>query len=97
MRVGRATGEVDTARGNMHDEQQVVRDQAALCPNFYGREVDRRQDFPMGFEKRGPRRLSFPVRSRLNPMLLQDVSDRRIRNGVADIGNSVGAGRLTVG
>ena len=28
VRIGRATGEVDTARGNMHDEQHVVRDQA---------------------------------------------------------------------
>ena len=28
----------------------------------------------MGFEKRGPRRLSFPVRSRLDPVLLAVLS-----------------------
>ena len=70
----------------MHDEQQVVRDQAAPRPDFHGGEVDRSQDFPMGFEKRGPRRLSFPVRSRLNSVLLEDVADGRVRNGVADVG-----------
>ena len=40
---------------------------------------------PMCLEKRGPRRLSFPVRSRLDPMLLEHVADGRIRNGVADV------------
>ena len=50
-RMGRATDEVHSARRQLHDEQQIVRDQAALGPDFQGREVDRGEDIPMRLDE----------------------------------------------
>ena len=36
-----ATSEMNSPRGHFHDEQEVVRDQATLGPDFDGGEVDR--------------------------------------------------------
>ena len=78
-------GQVDAPRGQFHDEQQVVRDQATPRPDFHGGEVDRGQDLPMGSDERGPGCLSFPIRSRLNSVLLKDVADSGVRDGIADV------------
>ena len=76
--IRRAAREVHASRGHLHDEKQIARDQPAFRPDFDGCEVDGRQDVPVGFDERLPRRLPFPVRSRLNSVLLKDVADGRI-------------------
>ena len=85
MRIRRATSEVNSARGHFHDEQQVVRDQSTLGPHFDGREVDRSQHIPMGFEKGRPRGLSLPIRSRFDSVLLEYVADGRVGDVVANV------------
>ena len=64
--LGCAPGEVSSPRGQFHDEQQIVRDQSTLRPDFDGREVDRGEDVPMRLDEGLPGGLSFSVRRRLD-------------------------------
>jgi hypothetical protein len=76
--VRRVMDELDATRLQVDDEQQVECNQASGRPDFHGREVDRCQDVPVGFEEGGSRRLSLAIASRLNPMTFENVADRLI-------------------
>ena len=47
--IRRATGKVDTSRGDLHNEQEVVGDEATLCPHFKCGEVDSTEYIPVSF------------------------------------------------
>ena len=74
------------ARGDFHHEKQVVRDQAALGPDFDRREINRRHHIPMGFEEGGPRHAALAVRSWFYSIRLENVADSRVGDVVADVG-----------
>jgi hypothetical protein len=81
-----ASGQVNSASGHVHDEQQIVGDQTTLSPDFDGREVDCSQNVPMGFEEGLPGRLPFPLRHWFDAMLLEDVAHGLVGDLVTQIG-----------
>ena len=83
---GRARRQVNAPSLQFHCEEKIEGHQAAFRPDFDGREVDRGEYVPMSLQERGPLSLSFSVRRRLNPMLLEDMANRCVANVVADIG-----------
>ena len=82
----RTCGEVNTPRGHLHDEKQIIRHQAAFRPDFNGREIDGCQYVPMRLDERRPRCLSLPVGSRFDPVLFENVSNSRVGYVVANVG-----------
>lgn len=66
--------------GDLHHEEQVIRHQTAFRPYINRREIDRRQDVPMGFEKRGPGRPPLAIRRRFGAVGLENVADRLVRD-----------------
>ena len=50
-RIGGTACEVDAAGIQLHDEQKIQRRQPTLCPDFYGREIDRSHHVPMRLEE----------------------------------------------
>ena len=53
MWIQRAAREMNAAGLQLHNKQQVIRDQSASGPDLNGRKVDRRQHVLMRFEERG--------------------------------------------
>ena len=76
--------------GHFHDEEYIVRDQTTFSPDFDGREVDRGQDVPMGFDEGLPGCLPFTFRSPFDAMFLEDVSNGLVRDLVAQVGQRSG-------
>ncbi len=81
-RTGRATGEVDSASLQFHDEEKIESDEATLGPDFHGGEVDRSHHVPMRFQKRLPRSRAFASRCWFDTMSLQDVGNCRVADRV---------------
>ena len=88
MWIRRASGEVNASCGEFHDEEQVVRDEAAFRPDLDGREIDGAQSLPVGFQECSPSCLSFAIGSGFDAVGLQNVADGPIRDLVAEIGQS---------
>jgi len=85
VRMDRCASEVNAARLQLNDKQQVERHQTTLRPDFNSREVDGREDIPVRFEERLSCGLSVPVRCGLDAVCFQNVSDGLIRDVVAKI------------
>ncbi len=58
--IWRASGKVHASRLQLHDKQQIKRDQPAFGPDLDGGEVDSCQHVPVGIQKCAPRGLSLP-------------------------------------
>ncbi len=86
IRMGGDAGTVDPAGGQLHHEQQVEGNQAAAGPDLDRREVGGGQNFPVGLQKRRPRRLPFPLGSRLDAVSLEDVGDAAVGQFVVEVG-----------
>lgn len=69
----------------LRDEQEIERHQSTFRPDLNRREVDRGQYVPMRSKKRLLVRLSFPVRSRLDSMLFENVAHGLVGNLMAKI------------
>lgn len=82
----RTCGQMDTARSQFHDEQDIKGNQATLLPNFNGREINGRQNLPMRFDERVPRCLPFASWRRFDSVLLEYIADGRIQNTKAKVG-----------
>jgi hypothetical protein len=59
--MGGASGELDAAGRQFHDEEEVVGDQSALGPDLNGREVDGAERLPVRLQEGLPRRLASPL------------------------------------
>ena len=70
----RASNAVNAASGDFQNKWQIVGHQAAFGPDLDRREANRSQDVPMGFNELPLFYLSFPIRSRPDPMLLENVT-----------------------
>ena len=81
-----ASGQVNAARLQLHDEQQVIGDQPASGPDFDGGKVDRRQYVPVRFEERGPGGLALSVRSWLDTVRFENIAHGRVADVVAEVG-----------
>ena len=68
-----------------HEEQQIVIDQAILRPSPNRCEIYRGNHVPVCAEELLPVSLSLSVRRRINPVCLQYLCNRRIRNSVPEI------------
>src|SRR5438552_13850931 len=77
---------MDPARGQLHDEEQVICHQSLAGPDLDRREVDSGQNLPVGLEKRCPRGLILPLGRRLDAVALQDVGYGPIRDDMPQIG-----------
>ena len=88
VRIGRAADKVYAARGQVHCEEQVECDQSLLRPDLDRSEVNGTQHIPMGTEECLPGCLPAALRSRLDPMSLQDVADGCVRDDVPQVGQS---------
>lgn len=75
MRIRSASCKMNAASGELHDKEQVVRNETALCPDLDRCEVDCPQDFPVGLPEGLPRCLSFAIRCRFNAVVFQYVAD----------------------
>jgi hypothetical protein len=64
---------MNAASRQLHDDEKIEGDEAVLRPNFDRSEIHGSQHVPMRLEKGMPRRLSPPLRRRLDAMFLQDV------------------------
>ena len=54
IRIWRASSEMDTSRLQLHDKQQIIRDQSALGPDLDRRKVDGSQYVPVSLEEGTP-------------------------------------------
>ena len=86
VRIRCDTGAMDPARGQLHDEEQVICHQSLAGPDLDRREVDSGQNLPVGLEKRCPRGLILPLGRRLDAVALQDVGYGPIRDDMPQIG-----------
>lgn len=88
VRAGGAAGGVDTARGDFHDEEQVVGDKTGARPDLDRGEVDGGEDIPVSREERLPGSLPLAFGRRFDAVLLEDVADGSIGDVVAAVGES---------
>ncbi len=79
---------MNAARGQFQDKQEVIGDEAALGPDFDRGEIHGGEGFPMGLEKRLPGTVAFSFGRRFDAVLPENVTDGRIGNGVAEVGQS---------
>ena len=86
VRIGGNSGDLDTARFHLHDDEHEERHESVLRPSLGCCEVDGGERFPMGLQKCSPRGAPFPIRSGLNAIVFQDVADGLIADGVPDVG-----------
>ena len=78
--IGGAAGKMHAARGQLHDEEQVIGDQPALAPDLNGREIDGGKHVPVCFQKALPSRVPLGVGGRLISILFEDVG-----HGISEI------------
>ncbi len=83
-----AAGKVNASCGKLYDEEQVVSDEATLGPDFDGSEINGTEDLPVGFQESPPGSLSLTIWRGLNAVGFQDVADGRVRDLMANIGQS---------
>ncbi len=84
--VRRHARKVNPTGSQFHYEEQIVRDQATLAPDFDGGEIDGGEHVPMRFQKRLPGGLPLTLRGWLDAMLLQDVPHGRVGEAMAEVG-----------
>src|SRR5215471_21377455 len=80
------TGETDTTRFQMNEEQDVVGGETSPGEYFDGEEVGTCQDGHVGSDEILPGSILAPPGCRLDPVSAKDVAHRLIGNGVAEIG-----------
>lgn len=86
VRIGCTSSDMHASRGNLHDEEKVIRDQATFRPDFHCREVDRGQNVPEGLDEGLPGGLPFPIIGRFNAVFFQDIADRLVGDAVSYVG-----------
>ena len=85
IRTGRDSGDLDLARCQLNHEENIECDQATWGPHLDHEEICSSDYVPVGLEELAPGRSLAPFRSRVDSIPLQDVSDCRSTNAVADI------------
>jgi len=84
IRCWRHAGDVDATGSQVNEEQHVKRDDAAFGDHVLGEEVGGPQRVPVPLEKLLPGRVGA-LRSRVDPILLQDAAHGGVRNPHAEI------------
>ena len=72
---GSYSGNVYFSRRQLDDDEHIVGHEPANCGDLDGEEIGRRNGFPMGGEKRAPRRSLTSLRRGLDAMFSQNISD----------------------
>ena len=85
IRMHGKAGKMYPPSRKVHKEQQIVSDQALLRPNPNRCEIYRGKHIPVCAEEFLPVALSLSVRRRINPVCLQYLCNRRIRDAVPEI------------
>ena len=78
--------ESDPAGLELKKEQDVICDEAAPAQNLDGEEIGAGKDCDVRRDEIPPGRAWAPLRGRCDTVALQNVSDRLIRNVVAEVG-----------
>ena len=73
------------SRRQLDDDEHIVGHEPADCGDFDGEEVGGRNGFPMGGEKRAPRRPVTSLRRGLDAMFSQNIGDGAPGYGMAEI------------
>ena len=79
------TGEIDAARIQMNEEEDVVGGETSPSEHFHGEEVGACQDGHVGSDEIFPCGVLAALGCRLNSLSAQDVSHRLVGNRVAEI------------
>src|ERR1039457_3983656 len=79
-------GDVYGSRGDVDEEQDVMRDKASECANFEAQEVRRCQTFPVSLQKGRPSRVPVPLGCRLDTVLFEDFGDGAASHLMPQIG-----------
>ena len=79
-------GQIDPARFQMNEEQDVVGGKTSPGEHFHSEEVGPCQDGHVGSDEILPGSMLAPLGCRLDPVATQDVAHRLIGDGMAEIG-----------
>ena len=90
VRVGRHARDMDPAGRHMHEEEDVVRHEAARRPHLSGEEIRRGEHVPVGTNELGPRSGLLALRCRRDSVAFQDVADRLVAQRVTHVGKCAG-------
>jgi len=85
VRPGSDSGNVHFSRRELDDDEHVVGHEPAERGDLDGEEVSRSHSFPMGGEKRAPRRPLTSLRRGLDAVFPQNICDGAPGNGMAEI------------
>ncbi len=85
VRPGSYSGNVYFSRRQLDDDEHIVGHEPANCGDLDGEEIGRSNGFPMGGEKRAPRRPLTSLRRGLDAMFSQNIGDGAPGYGMAEI------------
>ena len=88
-------GDVHRSRGDIDEEQDVLRDQALEREDLHAQEVRRRQTLPVSLQKRRPSGAGIALRSRIDAVLFEDVGDGAAPNLMPQINQRASDPRVT--
>ncbi len=89
-RTSGQTGESDSSRFQMNEEQEVVGGEPSPGKHLNRNEVGTCQDGEVGGDEIFPGGILAPFRCRLDPVSAKDIADGLVGNGETQIGQSFG-------